>query len=47
MQQSRTIGKQDQVKVRLGWKGDALGIMQEIKFSPYYEIVYAQKKNPP
>ena len=29
---------------RLGRKGDSLGIMQEIKIYPYYQVVCAQTR---
>ena len=42
MQQTGT--KWGQVHTRLGWEGDPLGIVQEIKISPYNQMVYAQTR---
>ena len=36
--------KQAQKEIRLGGKGDLLGIVQEIKIWQYYQIVYIQTR---
>ena len=45
MQQSNTKGVQDQAWQ--GGNGDSLGIMQEIEFWPYHQMIYAQTRTHP